>query len=250
MKALVVANWKMNPSSFREARALLQDTKKAADKYGVSVIVAPPALFIRELVSKSRGKRISFAAQNAHTEDAGAHTGDISMSQIRDAKASYVLIGHAERRALGETNADTKKKVGVACAHNLTPILCVGEAEREQSGEYFAFIAEQIRAGLSDLHPSCLLRTIVAYEPLWTIGADSAMSPHDMHQMSIFIKKTIVDMYGDIGLKTKVLYGGSLNAANTPAMLREGDVHGLLVGRTSLDAVEFGHLLQAVAQAY
>ena len=249
MKALVVANWKMNPPTFREAKKLLDDTKKASEKHGVSVVVAPPSIFIRELSAKSRGKRVTFAFQHAHADESGAHTGEISIAQAHDAKVSYVLIGHAERRAQGESNADTRKKVVVACALGLTPILCVGEIERGQGGEYFNYIAEQLKTALSDLSPSHLVRTLIVYEPLWTIGTDRSMSPHDMHQMSIFIRKTIVDMYGDIGHKMKILYGGSLNAANTGAMLREGDVHGLLVGRASIDAVEFGHLLQAVASA-
>lgn len=249
MKAMVVANWKMNPPTFREAKKLLVDTRKAADKHHVSVVVAPPAIFVRELAARSKGKRVTFALQHAHADESGAHTGDISVEQARDAKVSFVLIGHAERRAQGETNTDTKKKVAATCAHGLTPILCVGEVERGQGGEYFTYISEQLRTALSDLSPSQLLRTLIVYEPLWTIGTDRAMSPHDMHQMSIFIRKTIVEMYGDIGHKMKVLYGGSLNSANTGAMLREGDVHGLLVGRASIDAVEFENLLQAVASA-
>ncbi len=237
----------MNPSTFREAKKLLEDTKKAAEKYKVSVVVAPPSIYIRELVSKTRGKRVAFAVQHAHAEETGAYTGEISIAQARDAKVTYVLIGHAERRAKGETNADTRKKVVTACALGLTPILCVGETERGQSGEYFNFISQQLRTALSDLTPSQLLRTLIVYEPLWTIGTDQAMSPHDMHQMSIFIRKTIVEMYGEIGHKMKVLYGGSLNASNTGTMLREGDVCGLLVGRASVDAVEFGNLLKTVA---
>lgn len=249
MKALVVANWKMNPPTFREAKKLLDDTKKAAEKHKISVIVAPPAIFVRELAAKSRGKRVAFAAQHAHADESGAHTGETSIAQACDVRISHILIGHAERRAQGETNIDTKKKVMTACMFGLTPILCVGEIERGPGGEYFNYISEQLRTALEGLSPAQLVRTLIVYEPLWTIGTDRAMSPHDMHQMSIFIRKTVVDMYGDIGHKMKILYGGSLNAANTGAMLREGDVHGLLVGRASLDAVEFGNLLQAVASA-
>lgn len=250
MKALVVANWKMNPPTFREAKNLLQETKKAAEKFRVSVIVAPPSIFLRELATSSRGTRVVYAAQHAHFEESGAFTGEISIAQAADAKVSYVLIGHAERRGRGETNEDTKRKVTTALSTNLMPILCVGETERTPSGEYFNLIAEQLRTPLRDLTPAQLSRVLVVYEPLWTIGADSAMSPFDMHQMAIFIRKTVVEMHGEIGLKLRILYGGSLNAANTPAMLREGDVHGLLVGRSSVDAVEFGHLLKAVGEAY
>ena len=249
MKALVVANWKMNPETFRDAQKLLEETKKAAEKYSVPVVIAPPALFLRELAAKSRGKRVAFAAQHAHFEDMGAYTGEISIAQVADTKASYVLIGHAERRSRGETNEDTKKKIMAALARGLSPILCVGEEARSQSGEYFTYIKEQLAVALYGLTPSQLARTLIVYEPLWTIGTDQTMSPFDMHQMAIFIRKTVVEIHGEIGLKLRILYGGSLNAANTPAMLREGDVHRLLVGRASLDAVEFGHLLRAVGEA-
>ncbi len=248
MKALIVANWKMNPPTFREAKKLLEDTKRAAEKYHVSVVVAPPAIFVRELAARSRGKRVLFATQHAHADESGAHTGEISISQAQDAKVSYVLIGHAERRAQGETNADTKKKVAATCMLGLTPVLCVGEIERGQSGEYFNYISEQLRTALSDLSPAQLLRTLIVYEPLWIIGTDRTMSPHEMHQMSIYIRKTIVEMYGDIGHKMKILYGGSLNATNTPAMLIGGDIHGLLLGRASVDAIEFTKLLKAVSE--
>lgn len=239
----------MNPPTIALAKRLLTDTRKAADKHKVSVVVAPPSIFLRELAGKSRGTRVTFALQHGHFDEGGAHTGEISMQQAKDAKASYVLIGHAERRARGESNEDTKKKVEAAHAHGLIPVLCVGETQRSPNGEYFNLIAEQLRAALSDLSAAQLLRSIIVYEPLWTIGTDDTMSPRDMHEMAIFIRKTIVNMRGEQGHSMRILYGGSLNAENTSAMLREGDIHGLLVGRASWDAVEFAHLLKAVGNA-
>lgn len=250
MKALVVANWKMNPPTFKEAQKLLEVTKGAAEASKVSVVVAPPAIFLRELAARSRGRHIAFAIQHAHFEEGGAHTGEMSMKQARDAKATYVLIGHAERRALGETNDDTRKKVAAAVDAGLTALLCVGETKRTASGDYFSIVAEQARAALADVSPRQLARVVVVYEPLWTIGAETTMSARDMHEMSIFIRKTIVDARGEAGYRTKILYGGSLNADNTPAMMRGGDIQGLLVGRASIDAVEFAKLLRAVGSVH
>lgn len=247
-KVLVVANWKMNPATFREAKKLLDATKKAAEKAKVSVVVSPPAIFLRELAAKSRGKRVAFGAQHAHFEAGGAHTGELSMGQLKDAKATYVLVGHAERRERGETNEDTKKKVAAALAAGLIPILCVGESKRTASGEYFTLIAEQLRTALAEVPPQRLGRMIIVYEPLWTIGKDMAMNPRDMHEMAIFIRKTIVESYGEQGHSITILYGGSVDAASAPAMLRDGDVHGLLVGRASWSAIEFSHLLTAVGK--
>lgn len=248
-RALLIANWKMNPPTFKEAKKLLEATKRSAERTKVSVVVAPPSVFLRELARTSRGKRVMFAAQHAHFESAGAFTGEISMQQVRDSKAAYVLIGHAERRALGESNADTGKKVTAALAAGLIPVLCIGETKRTASGEYFPVIAEQLRTALTDIPAVKLSRLIIVYEPLWTIGTDMSMDPRQMHEMAIFIRKTIVDSYGEQGHKIKILYGGSIDAKNAPAMLRDGDVHGLLVGRASISAIEFAHLLEAVSNS-
>ena len=136
MKSIVVANWKMNPPTFRAAKKLLEVTKKSAERSGALIVVAPPAIFLRELRQLYRGKRLAYAVQNAHFEGSGAYTGEISLQQAHDAGASYVVIGHAERRAMGESEDDTRKKVAAALARSMTPILCVGEKSRSASGIY------------------------------------------------------------------------------------------------------------------
>lgn len=249
MKALIVGNWKMNPPTFREAKLLFEATKKAADgAKGVSVVVAPPSIYMRELSKGYRGK-IAFAVQHANAETSGAHTGEVSFAMAKDAKATYGIIGHAERRAMGETNDDTKLKVKTAFAEGLTPILCVGETSRTTSGTHFAFVRDQLRVGLSDISTGNLKKIIIAYEPVWAIGASSAMGPRDMHEMAIFIRKCVFELHGEAAHMIRVLYGGSIDATNAPAMLSEGDVHGLLVGRASADAAHIRDLLQAIAIA-
>ncbi len=134
MRALIVANWKMNPSSLREAKKLFEATKKAADKAkNITVIVAPPAIFLRELCARYKRRRIAFAIQHAHYELAGARTGEISLGQAKDAGASYVIVGHAERRAMGESNDDTREKIAAALLMGMKPIFCVGETKRSVS---------------------------------------------------------------------------------------------------------------------
>src|SRR3989344_6128634 len=230
MKALVVANWKMNPASFREAKKLFEAVKKAAEgARKSSVVVAPPAIYLRELAANYRGTKISFAVQHAHFEAGGARTGELSMPQAKDARASYVLIGHAERREMGETDDDTQKKVAAALAAKIMPVLCVGEKERKHDGEHFDTVREQLRAGLSGVAAQKVNRVIITYEPLWTIGAKTAMNPRQMHEMAIFIRKTIVALHGTVGHSTKILYGGSIDAGNTGAMLRAGDAWGCRV---------------------
>lgn len=247
MKSLIVANWKMNPPSMREAKKLLEATKRAVEHtHGISVVVAPPALYLRELRAAYHGKKITFAAQNAHAEAGGAFTGEISMRQVKDSHASYVLIGHAERRAAGETNEDTRKKIAAALAAGLIPIFCIGEASRSGDGEYFEFVRTQIQIGLGDTPSTKISHIVIAYEPVWAIGAESAMSPRDMHEMAIFIRKTIVDQHGAGGHVVKILYGGSIEEKNASAMLAHGDVDGLLAGRSSADPERITLLLEAI----
>lgn len=247
MKRLIIGNWKMNPPTFKEAKKLFAASRLAAEKArSVTLVVAPPTLFMRELRAAYRGRAIQFAAQNANDEIGGAHTGEISMRQLVDAGAKFVIIGHAERRALGENNETIAKKTAAAIALKITPILCVGEHERTQGGEYFAQVREQLRIALSGVEAKDAGKVVVTYEPLWAIGKQEAMQPRQMHEMSIFIRKCIVDLKGAPGMQVKILYGGSLDASSAPAMLKGGDVQGLLVGRASENPVQIAALLEAI----
>jgi triosephosphate isomerase (TIM) len=250
MKALVVANWKMNPQTFKEAKTLFDETKRMTGLMrNVTVIVAPPAVFLRSLADGVRKGRVEFAIQNAHFEATGAHTGEISMQQAREAKATYVIVGHAERRSMGETNDEARKKVSAALAAGLTPIHCVGEKTRGPGAEHFTTVREQLHTGLADVAPTKISKVIIAYEPVWAIGAAQAMKPRDMHEMSIFIRKAIVEKFGEAGHNVKVLYGGSVDATNAGAMLHDGDVKGFLVGRASAEVTAMTELLRAVNEA-
>lgn len=247
-KVIVVANWKMNPASFREAKRIFNATKKAAEKaQSVFVIVAPPSIFLRDLAGGYRGKRIAFAAQNAHWEQGGARTGEISLSQAKDSGAGYVLVGHSERRAMGESNEDAGKKVAAAIEHRLIPILCVGESHRTKNGEHFSVVKEQLHAALADILPSEISRVIIAYEPVWAIGGETTMSPRDMHEMAIFIRKQIVETHGKAGHRMKILYGASVGEKNARTMLREAPVRGFVVGHVSVNPERFAAMLKSIS---
>lgn len=247
-RSLVIANWKMNPPSWREAKKLLEETKHIASiAKHVSIVVAPPALYLRMLAKEIRGGKVEFAAQNAHFEPSGAHTGEISMQQAKEAGASYVLVGHSEARAHGETNSNTGKQVASALLMKMRPILCVGETDRSTSGAHFNFVSDQLKAGFERIPNSKISRVIVAYEPVWAIGGEKTMSPREMHEMAIFIRKTIVELHGAVGHKVKILYGGSANEENSLNMLHSGDVSGLLVGHVSIDIVRFAALIHSLA---
>ncbi len=247
IKPLIIANWKMNPQTLREAKKLLEVTKKVASKIrNISVVVAPPAVYLFPLAKDVRGNRIAFAAQDVYFETEGAHTGEISMRQVKDAGANHVLIGHSEVRARGETNDDTRKKMITALSAKLIPVLCVGEITRTNTGEYFNFVSEQLTTGFAGVSQTALTHVIVAYEPVWAIGGEETMSPREMHEMTIFIRKVIVGLYGAPGHKVKILYGGSANEENAAPMLRDGNVDGLLVGHVSVDTQRFSALLESL----
>lgn len=237
----------MNPPTWKEAKKLFEETKRLSQLLKVPIIVAPPMIFLRDIASLKRGKNVGLAAQNVHFEMGGAFTGDISVSQVQDAKAHYVLVGHAERRAGGESDEDTRKKIAAVCAAGLTPIFCVGEKMRDEQGSHFAAVRSQLLAGIADISPAQVGKLIIAYEPVWAIGAPEPMRPHDMHEMSIFIRKTLVERCGEVGHKTLVLYGGAVDGTNAEGMLKAGGVSGFLVGRASVDIARMSELLRAVA---
>lgn len=247
MKALIVANWKMNPDSLKAAKKLLEATKKAAKVRGVSVVVCPPAVYLRDLAIQRSA--VGFGAQNIHFENRGSFTGEISAVQAKDAKAGYALIGHAERRAMGETNDDVRKKVDAALAAFLTPIVCIGEESRGPGAEHFEYVREQIRSCISEDAGRRLSKIVIAYEPVWAIGAPKPMLPAQMQEMSIFIRKSLVERFGSAGHNARILYGGAIDPTNAAHMMRDGDVSGLLVGRASVDAATFTELLKVVSAA-
>lgn len=247
MKAIVVANWKMNPVTIREAKELFDATRKAAESAkNVSLVVAPPAIFLRELRARYKGKRIAFALQSASAEGGGAYTGDISLLQGKDAGAQYVIVGHSEQRAKGETSEEAGKVVVAALVSGMTPILCVGERARSQNGEHFDVVKEQLRAGFADVESGKVTKVLVAYEPVWAIGGEKTMSPRDMHEITIFIRKTIMGVKGETGMNIKILYGGSANESNALPMLQESGAQGFIVGHVSIDASRFNALINSI----
>jgi len=214
------------------------------------IIVAPPAIFLQKLTQGKMVSSFAFAIQHAHFETGGAFTGDISLPQAKDVGATYAIVGHAERRQAGETNDDVRKKVGACLSLGIVPIICIGEKERSTSGEHFGFIKEQLHSAYTNVQQGKVAHTIVAYEPVWAIGGNSAMQPQDMHEMSIFVRKCLSEMYAPKPLTTfpKVLYGGAIDETNALPMLQRGEVNGFLVGRASTDTAKVAALMKAISK--
>lgn len=247
-KMLIAGNWKMYPGTLSEAKKTFEGIKRTAAKLPyVQTVVCPPSVYIRDLTRMVSGHRCAVGAQNTFWEKEGAFTGEISPVQLADAKAKYVIIGHSERRALGETDEEVNGKVLAALRQGLSVILCVGETERDDDGTYTKFIATQVESALSGVSKNALSKLAIAYEPIWAIGKNALRpaSAPDVVEVSILIRKVLSDMYGNaVAMGMPVLYGGSVDDRNAREFLEEGHVQGLLVGRASLNAPLFGRILE------
>jgi triosephosphate isomerase len=262
---LIVANWKANPESIREAKEIFSPIKRAAAKLNqVEVVICPPAVWLAELVKGARNwnggvalgslkatppfrVRLSFGGQDAFWELIGAYTGQLGPTMIRNAGATYLIIGHSETRALGDTDNLIKAKVRLALKHGLKVILCVGEKARDEHGKYLQILRGQIESALTGVPRTQAKQIILAYEPIWAIGAQAkgADTPAAFLEQSIFLRKVLTGIIGrEMALDCSILYGGSVDADNAAGFLDEGGANGLLVGRVSLSPESFIKILK------
>lgn len=243
---IIVGNWKMYPATATDASAIAQASRKAARAVRrTRVVVCPPFLYTERIV-KLAGERFAVGAQDCFWEEVGARTGEISAHMLARLGATHAIIGHSERRALGETDQDVAKKTAAAIKEKMTAIVCVGERERDDGGAYFAAVGAQVDAAFSGLPSSAASRIIVAYEPIWAIGAHAlrAATPEDLHEMIVLIRKHLTRIFGKTpGFRIPILYGGSVDTENAPGYLAKGLADGLLIGRISLDREKFTQIV-------
>lgn len=248
MAKILVANWKMNPMTAGEAQRIFDGFKnKSSNVKNVKTVFCPPFIYIDQLKKSYTGSRISFGAQDAFVEDSGARTGETSPLMLRNMKLEYVIVGHSERRELGEKNSLVAKKVKAVLKNKMKPILCVGEPARDRNGAYLKFLKKEILESLEGVSRNDVKNVVIAYEPIWAIGARQAMTSSDLHTMTIYIYKVLAKKYGrKVAGSIKILYGGSVTDKNAGELVKEGNVDGLLVGRASLDAETFAKLAKAI----
>jgi triosephosphate isomerase (TIM) len=239
---LLIANWKMNPSTEKEAREIVFKVKsKLKDK--TKVIICPPFVFVG-LVKKILGKekKIELGVQDVFIGKGKSHTGEVGIEMVKDMGVKYVIIGHSEKRALGDTDEIIKSKLLGVVKNNLKAILCIGEGSRNEHGDHYHEIKKQILIVLSGLPKKYSKKLIVAYEPIWAIGKteEGAINPEKLHEMTIFIRKTLNDIFGHTeSEKIPVVYGGSVGKNNSKELLENGKIDGFLVGRESLKPKDF-----------
>ena len=238
-RPVFAANWKMNHGPTRASAFLDVFLDRYATRDDRTVILFPPALTFATVRERIRARPdIRLGAQNVHTAEKGAFTGEVSAAIAADAGAEFVLVGHSERRhVFGETDAQTAQKCARVEEHGLTPVLCIGELlEQRERGETEAVVLEQLRTGLSMLAPAAVRTMMVAYEPVWAIGTGRTATPEDAAVVHRVIRDALRTQAGPGALDIPILYGGSVTAANATALLAADQVDGLLVGGASLEA--------------
>jgi triosephosphate isomerase (TIM) len=244
-RTVIAANWKMN-MTLESAGALI--TQLADSAYSDTVVVCPPSpyLYPVKLLLNQSGSNIQLGGQNVHEEDKGAHTGDISAEMLKDVGCEYVIIGHSERRMIGETDELVNKKVVKALEKKLTPIVCIGEtAEQYEQGLTKEVVSSQIQEALNGV--TDISNIVIAYEPVWAIGTGKSATAEQAQDIHEYIRTTLEKAYGILADEVPVLYGGSVKANNAQQFSSMNDIDGVLVGGASLKAEEFKAIIQAFA---
>ncbi len=238
----IAGNWKMFKTN-AEASAFVTDLRAAVEGIsGMQVVVAPPFTAIYSAAQAARGSNIEVSAQDLHWERQGAFTGEISATMIKEAGATYVIVGHSERRQLfGETDAIVSRKVQAAIGQALTPIMCVGETlEERERGETLAILDRQIRIGLDGLMAEHVGALVIAYEPVWAIGTGRNATAAQAGEAHAHIRTRLRQWFGgDAADACRVIYGGSVKPDNIRQLIAEPDVDGALVGGASLEVKSF-----------
>jgi triosephosphate isomerase len=235
MPQLIAGNWKMNCLA-AEAIALAKDVAAGAQGITAELLVCPTALHIAAVAQTLQGSPVAVGGPDCHQAKQGAHTGDIAAPMLRDAGATWVILGHSERRQNhGETDELVREKTLAAVDAGLTPIVCVGEtADQRSGGQETEIVGWQLAGSLPKPFTG-----VVAYEPCWAIGTGKTATDQDVAIMHAFIREELVRQFGDAGQAIRILYGGSVRAANAATLLAVPNVGGALIGGASLKAEEF-----------
>ncbi|MFM6998280.1 MAG: triose-phosphate isomerase [Bacteroidota bacterium] len=241
---ILAGNWKMN-TTFEEGYTLIEalKTELSPERLGdVVVVVAPPAIQLTQAIDLLIDyPEMAVAAQNGHAQDSGAFTGEVSMAQLADAGADAVILGHSERRQyFGETDRDINAKTRAALAHELRPIVCVGEdLSVRKAGNHLAVVEAQLRAALEGIDGELAENVVIAYEPVWAIGTGETATAAQAQEMHAHLRGVLRQTYGELADHLPILYGGSCKPSNAAELFAQPDVNGGLIGGASLSATDF-----------
>ncbi|GIK77532.1 MAG: triose-phosphate isomerase [Acidobacteria bacterium] len=247
-RPLIAANWKMNKTT-AEARAFCEALLPRLDGAagGAEAAICPPYLALPLVAGLCEGSGVGACAQNMHYEESGAYTGEVSAAMLLDAGASGVVLGHSERRQyFGETDEALSRKLPVALAAGLVPILCVGESEGERErGETDQVLRRQLDAALARVDGAALADVVIAYEPIWAIGTGRTATAEQANDACGFIRALVAARDGGAAERIRIQYGGSVKPGNAAELLGQSDIDGALVGGASLDPDDFAAIVAA-----
>ena len=247
-KKIIAGNWKMNvkPS---ETATLVKEVAEATKLFtNVEVVCCTPAIDIPAAVAAAAGTHVGVGAENAHWEEKGAFTGEISTGMLVDAGAKYVIIGHSERRQyFGETDESVNKRTRAVIAAGLTAIVCVGETlEEREAGKLVEVIERQMNVGLKDVTAADCERLVIAYEPVWAIGTGKTATPDQAQEVHALIRATLAKLVGAETAETvRIQDGGSMKPTNAAELLAKKDIDGGLIGGAALKAADFAGIVAA-----
>jgi len=244
---MVAGNWKMNGSS-DSVKELVAGIKEGMGSVNnAEVVVCPPAVYIPRVSGAADGSNIKIGSQNICNQDSGAFTGEISGTMLKDVGCEYAIVGHSERRALyGESDELVAQRFAAARRNGVKPILCIGETlEERESGATNDVCARQIDAVIALEGVEALADGVIAYEPVWAIGTGKTASPEQAQEVHAFIRGKIAALNADVADGLRLLYGGSMNAANAAELLGQPDIDGGLIGGASLKPADFLAICQA-----
>lgn len=247
-KQIFAGNWKMYTTR-AEAVNLAIGIAEGLPETEREIVLFPPSVYVTCVITACEGTPIKVGLQNMYYEKEGAFTGELSPIMVKDVGASYVLLGHSERRHIfGETDDLIHKKVVAAIAHGIIPMLCVGELlEEREAGKSEAVVEHQLKAAFEGLTTEDALKVVIAYEPVWAIGTGKVATPEIAQSMHAFIRKTLQKMYNDtVAQSIPVLYGGSVKPDNIAGLYAMPDIDGVLVGGASLKVQSFLDIINVV----
>jgi triosephosphate isomerase len=253
-KALLAANWKMNPADGGDALELVRGILPVASSHldNVEVALFPPFPWLLGVAEVLDQTGVKLGAQDCFWEMSGAYTGEVSPAMLKG-WCQWVLVGHSERRAyLGETDEMVARKAAAALACDLNVIVCVGELDEHYvAGTGDAVVTAQVKAGLANCSADDSSRLVIAYEPIWAIGTGTSADPEHAYKTMRLIRRTVGEMIGaGAARKVRVLYGGSVNSGNVESYVELPLCDGCLVGGASLKADEFSEIVKVTAAVY
>jgi triosephosphate isomerase len=247
-RPFIAGNWKMNAGGQDACPLAAAVAKAAREADRVDVIVGPPFTALAAVAHEldEAKSKVAIAAQNMSAESSGAFTGEISASMLKDAGATWVILGHSERRQLfGETDESVAKKTAAANAAGLRPIVCVGETlEQREAGHTLSVVERQLAPVIDEMAKQPGVG-VIAYEPIWAIGTGKVAKPDDAQAVHLAIRTQLARASAELGRVTRILYGGSVKADNAEGLLDQADIDGALVGGASLDPAAFGKIIEA-----